>query len=442
MGLISIYSGDGKPSPLYAVFFYLKNLWQYITYVYILHFNLIRSIVDVVIYYNCYKGKEMTIRLPVYHDGVVVSQIGPSDGNIDISSFELRIKYINNTPVPVTVVARSGFKITIPTTLSLTKSSFIVRNEYHIRPNLRNEFQKFISTINDTSTNELKQIKAAYVNQVESNFHNGVRIYIDYIMPYVKLREVGGTLYNYLLDIVVSIEKNENVASHPYSHTGTLTELEGSTLESNPYKARNNVIVIVDDQELYGVRYYNFLNEIRMVTPTIIDGMKNGIYILTATESSALDINGPSTIYNELGDETDRKLGLFKVKEGAINYLEDNSAALKLKLADIEVETLERKSKEDTVKHEYTLELLERKSREDALKHEHILKELEIKQKKILDELDVSRILLNQKIETERTKDHYEQRSYDRKDESEILKALPTIIVGLAGIFMAYKSFG
>jgi hypothetical protein len=47
---------------------------------------------------------------------------------------------------------------------------------------------------------------------------------------------------------------------------------------------------------------------------------------------------------------------------------------------------------------------------------------------------------LERKAEYERMRDFYEYRSYQRKDTNEMLKYIPTLIVGLGAVFVAVKS--
>ena len=85
-------------------------------------------------------------------------------------------------------------------------------------------------------------------------------------------------------------------------------------------------------------------------------------------------------------------------------------------------------------KHEYEKELLKLKIDHDSkikeLKEEYEKNKLEMA--KLLDE---SKLRVEERKEkTEEVKDYYESRSYERKDTSETLKVLPTIITGVAGI--------
>lgn len=67
------------------------------------------------------------------------------------------------------------------------------------------------------------------------------------------------------------------------------------------------------------------------------------------------------------------------------------------------------------------------------VKSEHEARDRELKELK--DKLEFDRDIYRQRV-----KDHYEDKSYVRKESSEAVKFIPGIIVGIGAIFMAMRS--
>jgi len=393
----------------------------------------------------------------MFQSNINVTPIGPPNVIDGASPFETKFSYINNTSAPITVVLRSGIKLTLPTQFSLSSVAFTVRVEYHIRPNLQADFKRFITSIGETSTTELKMFKEAFTQQILNNHHGGLRIGLSYSMTLNELKELGGSGYNKMLDILISLEDSDDAPPHPYSQIGEYSTIEDAVSTTNPYRIKNNAILIVDNDCTYGVRYYSFLNEIQKVFPFKMARMKNGIYLIpdggSDVEENKLNITSDNVVYYPFSDEVDLKLGLFRSRENALNSKTDAAAVMELESAELRHQQLlsELTKKAEISNNQHRQKLLEMENTEHELRqkaavadslHKQKLLELETKDILLKEELNAAKILLQQKVKGEKTKDRYEERSYKRKDESEILKIMPTVIMGIAGAFMAFKAFG
>ena len=83
----------------------------------------------------------------------------------------------------------------------------------------------------------------------------------------------------------------------------------------------------------------------------------------------------------------------------------------------------------------------EREERKNAdIEH---LRRLEMEREKYKNEIEIlhSKEEHRLKMEREYVKDHYEDRSYVRKDSSEGLKMLPTIAMGIGALVIAFNAF-
>ncbi len=89
------------------------------------------------------------------------------------------------------------------------------------------------------------------------------------------------------------------------------------------------------------------------------------------------------------------------------------------------------------------LQLAKNKHLEEMLVKEKELKAVELERDRQTRVIEEQREAADHamKMERERAKSFYEDRSYDRKDSHEVLKFLPSIIVGIGAIFMALRTF-
>ena len=111
-------------------------------------------------------------------------------------------------------------------------------------------------------------------------------------------------------------------------------------------------------------------------------------------------------------------------------HVGDLATAKKEKLAAIEFETVKSKAIIQELKALAEIEAAKASEENQRL-------EAEIKR---LDALR-SRIEHDAALERQRLKDYYESRAYARKDHSEVLKVLPSIIIGIGSILLAVKTF-
>lgn len=91
-------------------------------------------------------------------------------------------------------------------------------------------------------------------------------------------------------------------------------------------------------------------------------------------------------------------------------------------------EELERKSQADRLAFEMENDKRERD-------HEQYINKIKLDAEKNLRDLDILKDKLRREEDSNRRKDYYDERSYDRKDSSEIIKWLPGIILG-AGLLL------
>lgn len=353
----------------------------------------------------------------------------------DIGPVQQILSYINTLPIPITVVDRSGFRHTVPSTHFNGEEQFIIRQEIRIRHDCLGQLRKILSCTNTNSNHELNIIKSLFLDKEEQRFYiGGFTINLDYKIDLDTLRFNGGNLYIKSRDIVISTMDIRNAPSHPFAED-TIDEnvfLGGDNLEQD-LGSPSFKIEIIDNNEEIGRRYVNLLGEIHKIEPKSDLKRHSGIYVTTLVPNI---INGLGYSLEQKKYDTQEAeitLGIFKTKDLAKNAgdlkevrkeellrLEHSNALLKQEMTaqkqkfDTEMQTLQ---------HQRTL---------DELQHQVLVKRLE----KEKDQIEHVR-----ELERNERKDYYDKVSQTRKDTSEIIKFLPHIIMGIGAIIIAAKKF-
>jgi hypothetical protein len=250
-------------------------------------------------------------------------------------------------------------------------------------------------------------------------------------------------------DTIVDVEKhlpskktNRDVSTHTFVipwlmkafHIGSLANSLTwneiySSMNENIRKSLTNfpatnfngvTIVKQGDPKLY---YYKVGNEIHSIWSTSNDSRPDGIYLYDVTQEE-LSLNPGSPFYKEptfiaLDDASAN--GFYSSKKECEL---DGNVELHVKhvssLANLEASKTS---------------LLAQKENQIALKNKSVY--IDKEEKARARALEIKLAELEKKMEAEKIKNYYEERSYDRKDTTETLKFLPTVIGGVVGVATA-----
>lgn len=347
------------------------------------------------------------------------------------SPVEYRVSYVNNTYRDVTIAWRSGFSFVIPACESTRfGDTFILRMEISLAPWVRIDVEQLLSHIRDDSNAELKAMKEAIEIQASKSRHGGTMLTIDYPVTLDQLEKYGGAVYYSEIDQVVSILPSNKTPLHPYSDRGRTAypeDAHGSRTVGFVYN-----LEIIDNSGRIGNRFVNINGQVYPLQPRRDYGRRDGVYV--RTNGHADDNENPTTTNRRVCFETAKKeLNVWPTHEEALT-LGDPANANNKKAAELEVQLQQMKIQAGIIKHNHELEKLERDREFRISEDARNLQQAELAR---LRE-NTSHSLEMRRIET---KDRYEERSYIRKDGSEVIKALPSAIVGLGAIAMAVKAF-
>lgn len=361
------------------------------------------------------------------------------DRRADYSPIEFKFSYINNTSVPITIRQKSGLSFVLPSSPSLSTNRLIVRMEVVIQEAVRGSVARFISTVNQESSPELKAMREAYEAQL-GNYGRGAKIVLDYPMTLEQLKQYGGTVYHSDLDILISLLDQDEVAPHPYSEEGQRAQMVVGMPGVTDSDDFCYTIHMVDNTGKRATRFLNVGNKVYKVTAKKDPAKRNGIYIVSNRfvdgDQSTKDF---VTMYYGF-DVDEESLGLYRSYDEALHF-GDLATGKKTDLAKLETQLSENKLK----MAEMGLELQSAKEAHEfeMIEKNRVLKDIQTKHE--AETLEATRV--REKAEAEaneqrqKLKDHYEARSYQRKDDSESLKYIPAIVVGIGAVFMAFKTW-
>lgn len=381
----------------------------------------------------------------------------PSDQNRYVAFRPSKVTVDQGTPNRLHVGMRQGMEFVngLPYHIRVCTRQGII---YTIAPDLRAQSREFrISLLQEWSTrteHDTSQLETL-TSPVEKAIADSMLINLGGMMGSTKMGCIttsitasdfeinGGTLYLESLDILVSTRPGSLV--HPHSPLGRDLALIRDTQGAAHEDAASFIIRIVDNARKVGHLFINLNGDVFRVPARVDTSMEDGIYVIKSGVSEGdFEPQAPTVIYYGF-EEGKEKLKLFNtVREAKVMGDVDANldADYKMRLAEVRNEELRLKGivaenniELETVKHrvkqlELELDDEKRKGEMAKLRYEEDLR----RQKAELDTLNHQ---LNMRSMTR--KDYYEERSADRKDQSEILKWLPTIIVAAGAIILGLR---
>jgi hypothetical protein len=375
--------------------------------------------------------------VPSFFGDIAVAPMGPNELNRAVvrnPPIEYRLTYINNLHEPVTIGWRNGIKFTLDPIHEVGKSELIARVDLYIAPDIVPDIQRLVSKVTDASSIELKALRDAFISNQLNKTYRGAQITLDYPISIAKLNELGGTIYYHELDCIISLRSIADSPPHPYSEDGrdlTIVDATSSQLSSLGF---GYSVELVDNNQEYGDRYLNIGRKVFPIRAIKDPTRRPGIYVVSNHSVKGAVGQEGRTVRRYPFEEAEEQLGIFKTAELAASY-GDIPMANKQELLEKEhlLAKLRLESQEQAYNHKQEIAA---RDRENAI----LQMERDVNARRIEEVRDSAEHAM--KMERERMKDFFDRRMYDRKDSHEIMKWIPSILVGLGSIFMALKAFG
>lgn len=340
------------------------------------------------------------------------------------------IKYINSLGVDVIVLDRKGIEIKVPKRFNPGRRelAFRIVEQYTLTEEVT------INFTDDENDPDIERYRDCILEslQMDSKAQRNTRkSIIETVITQTTLNDYNNAIYVKEHDIVIYIPKLGVNVLHP---TTVSKILNGVSLVKRDMNQFNFSIKINDPRNKIGNRYINISGVVYEIIPDRDPTIFEGVMVTSTGENGEL-CNIPMSL-----EEFEEKIRSYKTFEEAttLGNMEEQVKASLVKELDqlkhqnaitaeqMKTETLKHQKESDDVKHMLT-------KAQSELKHQETQHKKEIE-------------LLNSQIDREKAdlefkslqrKAYYEERSYDRKDSSELIKFLPMIIG--AGLVLLFK---
>lgn len=358
-----------------------------------------------------------------------------------ISHFRINTRYVNNMTQPVRAKLRSGLEMSFPAVPVRTARShdqqFLVQHELIVGATCVEAARVYFKNLEENVPGALAQFREAYLKVYDNVYTFGrereIRCTIEYMFTERDLASTNGMFYHDELDTLFKFGDEPYQIPHPHSYAGRELEAEQA---AEAIKAKHGFIFwveIIDNLGKYGDRYLPICNQVYKIVARTDKNRPDGLYIVSSKPTNGkINPDEVSTTFYPFED-VEKQLGIYQTFEQASSF-GDVAATRKREIATLEHSMLiERQNfQRDKLKYETELEENNRRLKEvefERLLLQRSMEELKQRQESLLE------------LEKLKMKDAYERKSHDRKDTSEFIKFLPTILAGIGTILMAYKAF-
>ncbi len=395
---------------------------------------------------------------------------------------EERYYYINHTHLPITIMRRDGLPMTIVPSRSQTSSDFIIRKVLILKGNALASATSALAGLTELDSSELEELRKAF-KHLESLTYREASIMLDYAITVKDLMEKGGWLYHYQLDLTVSVKEPLNTPPHPYCSRFLNIGGFGETYRYGNQAELNLKIRYVDHSPTASPKYINLAGKVLMLRPqkdapfarisakvngkrtdlvysdyleifysanadpNLIDGL--GVAHARIALVEARETVGLYDTYDDAANSGNIELGRKEKLAKALHEVELVRATIARDKAALEQEDLRLRRELADAKRE--LELEQARIARDNLELEQRRKDMESKRKAHDEQLDREKREHNERLEAARNereaaarleaqhwRDFYESRSLHRKDQSDMIKFIPTIMLAVVALGTAY----
>lgn len=361
------------------------------------------------------------------------------------SQLSIEKEFFNGFRKAVTMVDRTGMPLVIQPMNVRGLSKFMVRYTIKYRAGVNIDVER----LSNATSEGMRALRDAVLSGSVVQRMGQCFAQVDYGVDEDDVQRNGGSLYLVNLDLVVSTMVGGYVPHHPFSQDGVRNRLVADNETINTTGVVGYSLQIVDNEDIFGPRYININKEIYLVQPTKDPGRLSGVYrASTAPVTESGGVGKPRADYFAF-PEAEALLGLFRTYEEAAvlgdiaaekkRELDTLAHDLKAQELHMKSERLESEKEFENWRRDLEQRRLVEESDRKAQEHRWKLEESRINEAGARLKEEQTRVEHLRSISALERKDHYEERSYVRKDASEFLKWVPAIATGLAAIFLAFK---
>jgi hypothetical protein len=376
-----------------------------------------------------------------FYGKVRITSIKPNDAEAGgLSHFHFNTKFINNTRKVIRAKLRSNLEIPCPAVPARSQYShdeqFIVRKELVVGQVCAEAMRNYFINLPEVY-GELDVFRKAYLQVYDNLYRFGntreLRCTVEYTFTENELSANGGMFYHDELDTMFKFGDEPFPTAHPHSAEGR----QQAVLESAETVRDEHGFVfwveIIDNLGKYGERFVSICNQIYKIVPRRDKNRQDGLYIVSSKPSNGR-VNSTEIFERKYPlDNIDKELGIYATYELAQTH-GDVAGVRKREWQDREHEFAREKQ-------EWAQEKL-RLEREAEERKRHIS---DIEQERAAAKLQMNELRDRQehlaKMQELQMKEKFETRSAERKDASEFIKFLPSILAAVGTIVMIWKAF-
>lgn len=251
------------------------------------------------------------------------------------------------------------------------------------------------------------------------------------VIPYTTLLHHGGSVYDQTCDYVFTVNSYDQVDTlplHPASPQARGAMMQKRATQHDDATRCGVYFELVDNQAYLGDRFLNMNGTVIRVQAQPDPDREDGLYCITLGEVNPLKPNNPPLpVHYSIQDLTEGKLpiGVYTTytdasKQG--DQLQQLKQQVELQRQELEL----KKQEAELASHEWSQERKQAEREllvlreESELKQTRLKEEYEERARRAKDESD--RRELERKEYQVKLQDHYDHRSYERKDSSETWK--------------------
>lgn len=358
-----------------------------------------------------------------------------------VSHYQINTRYINNTRRAIRVKTRTGIEMVFPgldhSSPRVNDARILIQHELVVAPRCVDDMRNYFMNISADETASLKLFAGIYKQVYEKVYsitnNKDMRCIVEFYINEADIVKAGGMLYHDELDTLFKLGAEPFSCHHPHSPMARIADAEHEASSIQDKLGFVFWVELVDNVGQYGERYISICNEVYKLVPRMDKNRLDGLYIVSSKSvNGKIQQDGVNTRFYAL-DTIEKELGIYKTYEMALSH-GDIAGLRKKELADLEhAMTLDRQQfQRDKLRYETELEDRNRK-----------VKDLEYERGIIQRQMDELKARTEHLIEMEklRTKDRYERQSHDRKDASEFIRFLPTVLAAIGTALMAWRTF-
>jgi hypothetical protein len=335
---------------------------------------------------------------------------------------------------------RSNLELNIPAVPVRTQyahdETFVVRKELVVGQACAEAMRNYFTELPDVY-GELDAFRKAYLQVYDNIYRFGrtheLRCVVEYTFTETDLNNNGGLFYHDELDTMFKFGVEPFDVAHPHSVDGRQAAVVEAAEKIQDTHGFVFWVEIIDNLGKYGERFVSICNQIYKIVPKRDKNRPDGLYIVSSKPSNGRITSTDIQVRAYSLDNIEKELGVYATYELAQTH-GDIAGNRKREAQEREHEFAREKHEWQQEKLAMEREAEERKRTIAEMEAQRSATEIQMKelrnQQEHLSEM--------QKMQM---KDKYEERSAERKDASEFIKFLPTILSAVGMILMAWKTF-